>query len=68
MKYYIDRDSEAGGFEHVTTNRIKKPDADRSYFHLIYGTRHVKGLEEFRRVEEIEIAEQERVTIEAREL
>jgi three-Cys-motif partner protein len=68
MEFYCDRVREAGGFEHVTSTRIKKPDADRSYFHLIYGTRHVKGLEEFRRVEEMEIAEQERVTIEAREL
>lgn len=68
MEFYCERVREAGGFEHVTSTRIKKPESDRTYFHLIYGTRHVKGLQEFRQVEEREIAEQERVTIEARAL
>jgi len=42
----------AGGFTHVTSTRILMPAADRTYFHLVYGTRHVKGLVEFRKVEE----------------
>jgi three-Cys-motif partner protein len=58
----------AGGFEYVTSTRIKKPLADRSYFHLVYGTRHPKGLLEYRRVEESEIREQERIRLDARQL
>jgi hypothetical protein len=65
IEFYCERVRETGGFDHVTSTRIKKPAADRSYFHLIYGTRHVRGLQEFRRVEEQGIAEQEKVTVEA---
>lgn len=36
----------------MTSTRILMPAADRTYFHLVYGTRHVKGLVEFRKVEE----------------
>lgn len=68
IEFYCERIRETGGFEHVTSTRIKKPAADRSYFHLIYGTRHVRGLQEFRDVEEQEIAEQEKVAVEARAL
>src|SRR3546814_17659007 len=48
----MDRLREVGGFAHVTCARIKKPHFERSYFYLIYGTRHWKGLLEFRRVEQ----------------
>ncbi len=66
--FYCEQIRKAGGFQHVTSTRIKKTKADRSYFHLIYGTRHIKGLEEFRSVEESEFAEQEKITLEANEL
>jgi three-Cys-motif partner protein len=65
LEFYCERVRETGGFAHVTSTKIKKPTSDRSYFHLIYGTRHVKGLEEFRCVEEREIEEQEKVRLEA---
>ena len=65
---YCDRLRVAGDFKYVTSTRIKKPTAERSYFHLVYATRHVRGLEEFRVVEEKEIAEQERVRLEAKDL
>lgn len=51
----------AGRFQHVTSTRILKPISDRSYFHLVYGTRHVRGLLEFRGVEKKAAEEQERV-------
>lgn len=68
LELYCQRVRETGGFSAVTTTRIKKRLADRSYFHLIYGTRHVKGLEEFRKVEKEEISEQEKVRIAAKDL
>ena len=40
-----------GGFTFVTATRILKPTDNRTYFHLIYGTRNPKGIIEFRNVE-----------------
>jgi len=51
----------AGGFQHVTYTRIQKPLSDRTYFHLVYGTRHWKGLVEFRATEEKVVDIQEQV-------
>ncbi len=58
---YRDRLRKIGKFPHVTSTRVLKPLAERSYFHLVYGTRHWKGLVEFRNVEKKAIDEQERV-------
>jgi hypothetical protein len=57
---YRERLRKFGRFRHVTSTRIPKPLPDRAYFHLIYGTRHTKGLVEFRDVEKKAIDEQER--------
>ncbi len=58
---YLARLRNAGGYKHVTSTRVLKPLSDRSYFHLVYGTRHWKGVKEFRSVEERVVDEQERV-------
>ena len=68
VKLYRERMRATGGFRHITSTRILKPVADRSYFYLIYGTRHLKGLQEFRRVEKVAIDEQERVRSEAKQI
>jgi three-Cys-motif partner protein len=65
---YGDRMKATGAFDFVTSTRIKKPLSERSYFYLVYGTRHPEGLLEFRRVEEREILEQERVRMDAQQL
>lgn len=57
-----------GVFDFVTSTRIKKPLSERSYFYLVYATRHPEGLLEFRKVEEREILEQERVRMDAQQL
>jgi len=51
IKVYARRMKEVGHFDFVTWTRVMKPLADRSYFYLVYGTRHGKGLREFRGVE-----------------
>lgn len=51
----------AGKFPHITSTRIKWPLQERTYFHLVYATRHPKGLIEFREVERKAADEQERV-------
>ena len=68
ISLYGDRMKTTGAFDFVTSTRIKKPLSERSYFYLVYGTRHPEGLLEFRRVEEREILEQEGVRMDAQQL
>ena len=67
LKCYRDCLRDRGCFRHVTSTRILKPLSDRSYFHLVYGTRHLKGLREFRGVEKGVAEEQERVRSDAKQ-
>jgi three-Cys-motif partner protein len=50
-----------GGYPHVTYTAILKPLSERTYFHLVYATRHWRGLDEFRKVEADAMEVQERV-------
>ena len=56
---YKQRVRAAGTFPHITSTRIKKPLHERAYFHLVYATRHWKGLVEFSEVERKAADEQE---------
>lgn len=67
IAFYRERMRTIGKFEYITWTRIRKPTADRAYFYLVYGIRHPKGLVEFRRVERQEVAEQERVRLDAKQ-
>ena len=61
IEFYCRQMRNVGQLKYVTSTRILKPVSDRSYFYLVYGTRHLKGLREFRRVEKKAVEEQERV-------
>lgn len=63
---YMKRLKKAGRFAHVTSTRILKPLSDRTYFHLVYGTKNFKGLREFRGVEKKAIREQENIRTDAK--
>jgi hypothetical protein len=63
LRIYLDRLKKVGGFRHVTSTRIKHPEKERTYFHLVYGTNHPKGIVEFRRVEEKAAGVQERIRV-----
>lgn len=67
IQLYSERIKEAGRFNHVTWTRILHPTSDRTYFYLVYGTRHWKGLLEFRNVEKRFVDEQERVRLTAKQ-
>jgi hypothetical protein len=67
LELYRERMRAAGGFTHVTSTRVLKPTSDRAYFYLVYGTRHPKGLLEFRGVEKKAVDEQERVRLTAKQ-
>lgn len=61
IQLYCDRMKAAGQFNYATYTRILNPTKDRTYFYLVYGTRHWKGLYEFRNVEKKFAGEQERI-------
>ncbi len=56
---YRDRLKDVGAFDYATFTRIKKPTAERTYFYLVYGTRHPIGVKTFRQVEKQFVEEQE---------
>ncbi|MEQ8354868.1 MAG: three-Cys-motif partner protein TcmP [Kiloniellaceae bacterium] len=66
IETYMHRLKSVGKLKHATSTRIKKPLSERSYFYLVYGTRHWKGVWEFREVERKAADEQERVVGAAR--
>lgn len=49
--YYKEAIKKAGDFDHTTYTTIMNPSKEKIHFNLIYGTRHLKGLMEFRRIE-----------------
>ena len=57
----------AGNFDHVASARIRHRKLEKSHFYLVYGTRHPKGLEEFRKVERSALSAEEFYRIEARD-
>jgi len=48
---YCERVREEGNFQHVASAVVLNPQADRTHYHLIYGTRSLKGLITFREIE-----------------
>jgi hypothetical protein len=67
IQLYCDRMKAAGQFNYSTYTRILNPTKDRTYFYLVYGTRHWKGLYEFRNVEKKFVDEQERIRTAAKQ-
>lgn len=51
IQAYLDKLKEVGGYRCISSTPIFYPTANRTYFRLIYGTRHPKGLIEFRKAE-----------------
>lgn len=51
VRCYMDAIRETGTFKYVCSAIVLNPLKDRTHFHLIYGTRHLKGVEEFEKAE-----------------
>ena len=64
---YARRVKEVGGFRFACPAVVLHPDVERTYFHLIYATRHRKGVEVFKKVEKEAFDFQERVRSAAKE-
>lgn len=67
LRLYAERLKLKCGFKYATHTRILKPLHDRTYFYLVYATRHRKGLVEFRGVEQRFLSEQEQVRSDAKQ-
>jgi three-Cys-motif partner protein len=52
VRKYCDLIKREGDFSYVCALPVMKPDSDSFNFYLIYATRHAKGVEVFKRVEE----------------
>ncbi len=61
IETYCERLKQVGKVKYVTSTRVLFGTADRTYFYLVYGTNHQKGLVEFRKVESRTVEEQEKV-------
>ena len=61
IEIYGRRVKASGNFKYVTSTRIMKPIAERSYFYLLYATQSWKGISEFRAIEKKAIDEQENI-------
>lgn len=57
---------QAGGFPYALSAMVLHPEIDRTHFHLIYATRHRRGVEVFKDTERKAMPEMERVRAEAR--
>jgi len=53
VRCYANSVKNAGGFNYVCTLPVLKADADMIHFWMVYGTRHPKGVEEFKNTEKI---------------
>lgn len=66
VERYSNKIKEVGAFKFVAHTEVKKPLHERTYFHLIYGTRHPQGILEFRAAEKKSSKKQETVRASAR--
>lgn len=64
---YIDRVKDVGHFEYACSAIVIHPEKARTHFHLIYLTRHRKGVEVFKETEKKAMAEMEEVRANARD-
>lgn len=55
------------GFTYVASTSVQNRTASKTHFHLVYGTRSVKGLVEFRKVEKDAMRAQEDCRVQAKE-
>lgn len=67
VEEYSRKVKEVGGFRHVCSAIVLKPEQDRTHFHLIYATRNQKGVEVFKDAEKGAMAVQESARAEAQE-
>jgi len=61
IEYYKQRLKILGDWKYVSNSKILYPDKDKTYFHLIYSTRNLKGLREYKKIDNEMLDEQRKV-------
>jgi three-Cys-motif partner protein len=64
---YCKNVAKTGRFSFTAKAIVLHPETDRTHFHLIYATRHHKGIEVFKKAEQAAMAEMEHARAEARQ-
>lgn len=67
IDFYQERLKHACSFDYATRTRVLMPLRERTYFYLVYATRHWKGLSVFRTVEKRFLKEQGEVRADAKQ-
>lgn len=67
VREYMRQVRQQGDFRHVCCSIVLHPKIDRTHFHLIYATRHRKGVEVFKEVEKKAMSEMEQARAEAQQ-
>ena len=67
VRCYADSVKQAGNFKYVCTLPVLKADADMFHFWMVYGTRDLKGVEEFKNTEKVVIPFMHRTRAEAQQ-
>ncbi len=67
VQAYMECIKQTGAFKFVCAAIVLKPEIDATHFHLIYATRHQKGVEAFKRTERKAMEVQEKLRAEAQQ-
>lgn len=67
VKLYMRNLQRSGNFSYVCAVMVLNPEKDATHFHLIYATRHIKGVEVFKEVEKKAMELQEHARAEAQQ-
>jgi hypothetical protein len=67
VRCYADSVRRAGSFPYACSMPVMKPDQDAFHYHLIYATRHIKGVEEFKKAEKHACAFMHKIRAEAQQ-
>jgi three-Cys-motif partner protein len=67
VEEYCKNVAKTGKFNFTAKAIVLRPEKDRTHFHLIYATRHHKGIEVFKKAEQAAMTEMEHARAEARQ-
>lgn len=67
VRLYSDALREAGSFDYVCTLPVMMPDRDAMHYYLVYGTRHPRGVEKFKEMENHTISFMHEIRAQAQE-
>jgi hypothetical protein len=67
VRVYCEELKKSGFFEYVGLAYVIHRDMDCKHFHLVYGTRNIRGLEEFRKAEKVAMGVMEEARITAQQ-